>query len=89
VRHCAHTAVKTLGELVVKLGKLNRANIRAGHLYGTGAYITGTQLIGKVKDVKDPVLEDAMQYVGKYLQRSGQSHWAESTSAAAAGQHFP
>ena len=75
---CVRTAVKSFDELVPKY----RANIRSGALYDMGDDITGTQLIAKGKKLKGSALTDAVQHVSQYLQRMGQSTWAEMTTAA-------
>ncbi|DBA87692.1 TPA: hypothetical protein ACH3X1_004699 [Trebouxia sp. C0004] len=72
IHACVRTAVKTLNELVPEY----RANIRAGPLndLDTG---TGTQLIGKGNTLKGDAHSEALQFVAKYVDRMGHSHWAE------------
>ena len=79
VNACVHTAVQSFDEVIPRY----RADIRGGPLYDKGDDVTGTQLIGKGKKLKQSALSDAMQHVRQYLQRVGQRDWADTTPGTA------
>lgn len=75
---CIQRAVKSFDELVPKY----RADIRGGPLYDeTGDEDTGTQLLGKGKQLKGVVLTEAIQHVSQYLQRMQRSSWAAAPAS--------
>ena len=74
VSACVRTSVKSFDELISEY----RADIRSRPLDD----ITGTQLVGKDKKLKDAAVT-ARQLVTQYLRRTGQSHWAGTTPGTA------